>query len=732
MERCLLVSLGLVTVIAVILIITTSVAMARPRELTRPGSRLPTQVCRAAVCQERARLVLESLDESVDPCDDFYGYVCNKWMRQNPVPDDRPRFSIFDSLRIKLMHQLKDILEKAPFKVENQNVTDKVAIAYRACTNESISEELKFDSLKEFLSSMGFSKWPMPVGWDSAPPWEETFARVFRKTGLSFIISASVVQDLKNATYFIISLDQPGFGIGRNQLLNQTSANNAPIVRAYKTYASDSIRLFQPQMGAGEREAVVDDIVNFESQLAKMTRSPEERRNMNSLYHRMTMARLMLDYPELDWLRLFNNIFDVINMTLTEDEEIVLREPQFYSSVLQFLKSVRRSTLYNYVGWRLVQGFGPLASGRMRDLEFEFGRVVQGVRKSLPVWQRCIAILSAVMDHPVGRLYIDNEFSPQAKEDMVSMVKDLKEAFSALLQQNNWMDYTTKKEAAKKLEGIIDNIAYPDWLKNNTYLNNRYDHVDKVVPEKPFLDMYMNFRQNNIFKRLKKLREFSNRSEEWHSGSAVVNAFYSPNANSITFPAGVLQSPFYDYGLPSSVNMGAIGMIIGHEITHGFDDTGSQFDSDGNLRNWWTEETRRKFSERAKCFIDQYGSILDPQAQMHLNGINTQGENIADSGGIREAFRAYRISLAKTGNPLGVALPGLERFTSDQMFFISTATAWCANTRTEELKNILQYDSHSPAKYRVILPMGNFEEFSRAFSCSANSRMNLSRKCVLW
>ncbi|CAN7998346.1 unnamed protein product, partial [Ixodes hexagonus] len=569
----------------------------------------------------------------------------------------------------------------------------------------AVSEESKFDSLKDLLSSVGFSRWPMPVTWDSAPPWEETFARVFRRTGLSFIISTGVVQDLKNATYYIISLDQPGFGIGRNQLLNMTTAQNEPIVAAYKKYASESIRLFQPQLSDAERGALVEDIVQFEAQLAKRTRSPEERRNMNSMYHRMTMARLALDFPGLDWLQLYNSIFEVINITLTEDEEIVLREPEFYTSVLQFVKTVPRqvSTLYNYVGWRLVQGFGPTASARMRDLEFEFGRVVQGVKKSMPVWQRCIGSISTVMDQPIGRLYIDHEFSPQAKEDMVSMVKDLKEAFSALLQQNNWMDDITKKQAAEKLDGIIDNIAYPDWLKNNTYLNSRYDHVEEVVPGKPYLGVYMNFRQNNVLKRLKKLREFHNRSEEWHSGSAVVNAFYSPNANSITFPAGVLQSPFYGYGLPSSVNMGAIGMIIGHEITHGFDDTGGQSTSvRAGQQAVLSLEGSAQGASQSESLLATAGSLCASQSTSRERGRHFPPNSVerASTWRLSLIFQAYRISLAKAGNPNGVALPGLERFTSDQMFFISTATAWCANTRTEELKNVIQYDTHSPANYR--------------------------------
>lgn len=731
MERCLLVSVGFLTVIAIVLIATTSMAMARPKALKKASQELSTEVCNSTVCHERAQLILQSMDESVDPCQDFYGYVCNNWMRNNPIPDERARFSKFDRLRLKVLHQLRDILEKAPYKVDGQNVTDQVVLAYHCCTNESISEETKYAALRAMFSSVGIHDWPRPVGWLEAPSWEELFVQAYTKTGLSFIMATGVGVDLKNTSVYVISFDQPGFGIGRNQLINMTTPNNEPIVRAYKKYMAGSIRFMQPSLSDSAVDAVVEDIINFESQLARRTRSPEDRRVFDTMYNRRTVANLSAEFPQVDWLTILNRIFEPINLTMTEEEDVVMREPEYYNSTLDFLKTVEGATIYNYVGWRLMQNFGPTSSKLLRKLEFDFVRVVQGVEKILPIWQRCIGSISALLDHPMGRLYIDKEFSPQAKEDMDSLVADLKVAFSALLQQNDWMDDYTKEQAANKLNAIVDNIGYPTWLTNNTHLNSRYDIIKPIIPGTPFLKVYLNVRFNGMVKRLQKLRTTFNRSEEY-VGSAVVNAFYNRVANSIAFPAGILQSPFYGYGLPPSVNMGAIGSIIGHEITHGFDDAGSQFDFEGNLRNWWTHDTRNKFLERAKCFIDQYGTIVDPQADMNLNGINTQGENIADNGGIREAFRAYRISLAKLGKPNGIALPGLERFTSDQMFFISTATAWCTNMRTQELKNDIQYDTHSPSKYRVNIPMGNLVEFSHAFGCPEGTPMNLTHKCILW
>ncbi|XP_064460229.1 neprilysin-1-like [Ornithodoros turicata] len=734
MERYLLVLATLLMLLCIALFATTAVAMTRLRaNLNRGKSRLlPSEYCDSAACRKRAKEIKDSLDLTVDPCDNFYAFVCNNWVRNHPVPDDRARVSSFEALRRQLHATLKDILESAPYDAERQNITDKVILAYKACIDESVEEEVKFQALRNLLNRTGLSGWPIRNGSDSAPDWEDTFVKIFSETGLSFIIAMNVVQDLRNATFYVISFDQPGFGIGRNQLLNQTSAHNSAIVDAYKAYISQSIRIVRPEVSSEEVQVITEDILDFETELAKRTRAPEERRVLEKMYNRQRVADLSDEFPELNWLKVLNQIFAKVNKTLTEDEDVVIREPNYYNTTLKYLKQAKESTIHNYLGWRVLQAFAPTATSQFRETEFVFLRAVQGVKKSPPLWQRCVKDINGILSQAVGRIYIDREFSPQAKEDMEWKVKDLKEAFSILLAQNSWMDKATKRRAAKKLDQMIANIAYANWLTNDTYLNGRYNLVADVKPGTPFLETFLNFRHNNIVKRLQKLHHIYNRSAEWNTGPAVVNAFYSPVANSISFPAAVLQSPYYMYGLPSSLNMGAIGMIIGHEITHGFDDTGSQFDDKGNLRNWWTLETRKKFYDRAKCFVEQYGDIYDDEAGMHLNGINTQGENIADNGAVRAAFRAHRIALAKQGKPAGVGLTGLEQFTTDQLFFISTATAWCSNTRKEEMKNTLQYDTHSPSKYRVNIPMGNFEEFSEAFGCPAGSRMNISSKCVLW
>ncbi|XP_064466209.1 neprilysin-4-like [Ornithodoros turicata] len=315
---------------------------------------------------------------------------------------------------------------------------------------------------------------------------------------------------------------------------------------------------------------------------------------------------------------------------------------------------------------------------------------------------------------------------------METLVEELRRTFRSLIESKAWIDQTTKTEALKKIDGLGSKIGYADRLMNDSYLEGKYKYVKKFSQNTPYVKIIANLLGNNAMQALEQLETYYNKSVEWYTGPAVVNAFYAPGSNDISFPAGILQPPFYEYGLPLSVNMGAIGMVIGHEVTHAFDDTGSQFDSDGKLHNWWTAETRKAFKEGAQCFIKQYGSIKDSQTSLMLNGVNTQGENIADNGGLFGAFHTYRTLLEEKQAYKDLALPGLENVTSDQMFFIANAMVWCQNTRERQLRHLIQYDVHAPAKYRIIVPMSNMPEFSEAFNCSASKPMNATRKCRVW
>ncbi|XP_077550022.1 neprilysin-1-like [Haemaphysalis longicornis] len=308
------------------------------------------------------------------------------------------------------------------------------------------------------------------------------------------------------------------------------------------------------------------------------------------------------------------------------------------------------------------------------------------------------------------------------------------DAFNDTLRQSTWMDAETRSEAKLKLQEMGRKIGYPDWLLNPTSLDEFYKYIPRLNTSTPFLSLWRSITSNSWKTMLDKLRSPYDADKSWIVGPAVVNAFYSPYGNEIVFPAALLQGVFYQPDLPRFLNIGAIGSVIGHEITHGFDDIGSQFDAEGRLRDWLSKSTRRTFGEKSQCFVKQYGNIYDKEAGMKLYGENTLGENIADNGGLRTAFKVYKETFKEECNGKDARLQGLEELSGEQLFFISNAMVWFDLARPREKKFNIQYDPHSPSEYRINVPMRNMAEFSTVFNCAPRSRMSPDRKktCVLW
>uniref|UniRef100_A0A0K8RC08 Putative m13 family peptidase n=1 Tax=Ixodes ricinus TaxID=34613 RepID=A0A0K8RC08_IXORI len=444
------------------------------------------------------------------------------------------------------------------------------------------------------------------------------------------------------------------------------------------------------------------------------------------MYNEMNISSLSKKYPKIEWLKLFNYVFALANITLNESERVIVSEPDYIQDIEGILETANISTLYNFVFWTWIRTYGAVASKELDKLFFEFEREASGVKKDEPLWKKCLTKISDLIAHAIGRLYVDKMFDPKAKQTMDKLVGVLSSTFGEMLKNNTWMDEPTRNEAMEKLQKMGAKIGYPVWMLNDTYINGLYEYVPAVFLNNSFLNVLLGLRLNRNIQEVLKLRQPYKKEDEWYTGSAVVNAFYNPTSNDITFPAGILQPPFFQDGVPSSLNMGAIGMVIGHEISHGFDDGGSQFDADGQLRNWWTVSAKQKFLKRAQCFIEQYGNVTVKEVGLKLNGKNSLGENIADNSGLKAAYLAFR-----KFNDTNKMLPGLN-FTGDQLFFVSNAMGWCQRIRKERLRIEVQYNSHSPAKYRVNLPMGNFPDFVAAFSCSDRSPMNIKNKCTMW
>ncbi|XP_049523800.1 neprilysin-1-like isoform X2 [Dermacentor silvarum] len=429
----------------------------------------------------------------------------------------------------------------------------------------------------------------------------------------------------------------------------------------------------KPNFSEEQLSRMTDALVDFEGQLANLTTPPEERRNILDIYNRTTIGELEKNFTQIPLLHMLNRQFSLVNITLTENETVEHYAMEYYSKLDEFLQCVDCNTLFNFMGLREILKWAAGASDQYRNASFELDKASLGIRVEKARWKTCVYTMNRIMPEIVGYLYVLQKFSEEAKKEVEDLVSRIMTAFNETIQNNEWMDNETKSAAQNKLAKMVSKIGYPSWLLNVTYLEQLYRHVPNLNLSSSFLEMSYYIDKNNWMRELLHLGQPYDKESVWYTGPAVVNAFYNPAANEMLYPSGVLQGVFYQYGLPRSLSFGAIGMVVGHEMTHGFDDQGSQYDAEGALKQWWTNETRAKFNEKAQCFIYQYGNITDEEANMTLNGKNTVGENIADNGGIRMAYKAYESLLQDECHGVDTRLPGLTHLSGKQLFFIAEA-----------------------------------------------------------
>uniref|UniRef100_A0A8C1VHQ5 Neprilysin n=1 Tax=Cyprinus carpio TaxID=7962 RepID=A0A8C1VHQ5_CYPCA len=404
-----------------------------------------------------------------------------------------------------------------------------------------------------------------------------------------------------------------------------------------------------------------------------------------------------------NWTLFTNKIMDTVGFPITDSEEVIVYAPNYFKR----LNPVLAKDIQNYMVWRFVMNLVVGLSRRYRETRKAFRKAIYGTTAEPAVWRQCAIYVNNNMENAVGRLYVEEAFAGDRKDMMDEMITNIREVFVSNLDDLAWMDAETKKAAEEKVRHIFNSIY------------NAEEYFENILKN-------LEFGQK---KRLKKLRVKVNK-EEWITGAAVVNAFYSSSRNQIVFPAGILQPPFFGKGQPWSLNYGGIGMVIGHEITHGFDDNGRNFDKDGHLKDWWTSSSTKKFHELSKCIVDQYGSYSwDLANGQNLNGNNTLGENIADNGGIRQSYQAYQNYVKKHGKE--APLPGIN-LSHEQLFFLNFAQIWCGTHRPEHAVNSIKTDVHSPGKFRVLGSLQNFPEFAKAFQCPKDTNMVPEKICRVW
>ncbi|NP_001356106.1 endothelin-converting enzyme 1 isoform a [Mus musculus] len=673
-------------------------------------------VCLTEACVSVTSSILNSMDPTVDPCQDFFSYACGGWIKANPVPDGHSRWGTFSNLWEHNQAVIKHLLENATASVSEAE--RKAQVYYRACMNETRIEELRAKPLMELIEKLG--------GWNITGPWakdnfQDTLQVVTAHYRTSPFFSVYVSADSKNSNSNVIQVDQSGLGLpSRDYYLNKTE--NEKVLTGYLNYMVQLGKL----LGGGDEDAIrpqMQQILDFETALANITIPQEKRRDEELIYHKVTAAELQTLAPAINWLPFLNTIFYPVE--INESEPIVVYDKEYLRQVSTLINNTDKCLLNNYMMWNLVRKTSSFLDQRFQDADEKFMEVMYGTKKTcIPRWKFCVSDTENNLGFALGPMFVKATFAEDSKNIASEIIMEIKKAFEESLSTLKWMDEETRRSAKEKADAIYNMIGYPNFIMDPKELDKVFNDYT-AVPDLYF-ENAMRFFNFSWRVTADQLRKAPNR-DQWSMTPPMVNAYYSPTKNEIVFPAGILQAPFYTRSSPNALNFGGIGVVVGHELTHAFDDQGREYDKDGNLRPWWKNSSVEAFKQQTECMVQQYSNYSvngEP-----VNGRHTLGENIADNGGLKAAYRAYQNWVKKNGAEQTLPTLGL---TSNQLFFLGFAQVWCSVRTPESSHEGLITDPHSPSRFRVIGSLSNSKEFSEHFRCPPGSPMNPHHKCEVW
>uniref|UniRef100_A0A8D1BI59 Endothelin-converting enzyme 1 n=1 Tax=Sus scrofa TaxID=9823 RepID=A0A8D1BI59_PIG len=641
-------------------------------------------VCLSEACISVTSSILSSMDPTVDPCQDFFTYACGGWIKANPVPDGHSRWGTFSNLWEHNQAIIKHLLENSTASVSEAE--RKAQVYYRACMNETRIEELKAKPLMELIEKLG--------GWNITGPWDkdnfqDTLQVVTSHYRTSPFFSVYVSADSKNSNSNVIQVDQSGLGLpSRDYYLNKTE--NEKVLTGYLNYMVQLGKL----LGGGDEDTIrpqMQQILDFETALANITIPQEKRRDEELIYHKVTAAELQTLAPAINWLPFLNAIFYPVE--INESEPIVIYDKEYLGQVSTLINNTDKCLLNNYMIWNLVRKTSSFLDQRFQDADEKFMEVMYGTKKTcLPRWKFCVSDTENTLGFALGPMFVKATFAEDSKNIASEIILEIKKAFEESLSTLKWMDEDTRKSAKEKADAIYNMIGYPNFIMDPKELDKVFNDYT-AVPDLYF-ENAMRFFNFSWRVTADQLRKAPNR-DQWSMTPPMVNAYYSPTKNEIVFPAGILQAPFYTRSSPNALNFGGIGVVVGHELTHAFDDQGREYDKDGNLRPWWKNSSVEAFKQQTECMVEQYGNY-SVNGEL-VNGRHTLGENIADNGGLKAAYRV-----------------------------------WCSVRTPESSHEGLITDPHSPSRFRVIGSISNSKEFSEHFHCPPGSPMNPHHKCEVW
>lgn len=642
--------------------------------------------------KEKHGLDMANMDRAADPAQDFYQYVNGGWLAKTEIPESESRWGVFSEIRDQNKKQIRSLLQEvAHGNHEAGTNAQKVGDFYRTGMDSTKIEETGLAPLQPYLDDI-----------DGIRTFEDVLSVVIghQKLGSGALFAVFSEGDFKNSEMNTVYAFQSGLGMpDRDYYLNDDDR-----FKNYRTeYTTHLQKMFELMGGdSTTTQASAQTVMNIETRMAHASWSRVQLRNLESWYNKRSWAEGKKETPNIDWQKHFEKL-GVNNV-----DYFVLAQPGFFKEINAMLTAVSIDDWQLYLRWHLINATAPYLSSEFVAQDFHFFRtVLRGVKQQKPRWKRITETANATLGEALGQLYAEKHFPPEAKEKANELVENLRAAFKTRIENLDWMGAETKKNAYKKLENLVQKIGYPDKWKNYSMLGIKDDiYVLNVIRTNEFEFDY----------DMKKVGKPVDKSE-WGMTPQTVNAGFHPIKNTLTFPAGILQPPFFDPKVDDALNYGAIGAAIGHEISHGYDDQGSKFDMDGNLKNWWTEEDRKSFEAKTNVIVEQFNNytVLD---SVPVNGKLTLGENIGDQGGLAIAFDAFKIALKKKGSA-GL----IDGFTPEQRFFLSYGTIWRNKYRDDAMLNLVKTDPHSPPQYRVLGTLSTMPAFHEAFDVQPGDAM---------
>jgi putative endopeptidase len=648
-------------------------------------------------------LDLASMDKLADPCVNFYQYACGGWKKNNPIPADQTSWSVYGKLYQDNLEFLRGILDQAAKDNGQRNeVTRQIGDFYAACMDEAGVEKQGLTPIRKYLDAVEQLK--------TAKELAPLLAELQLVYGRSAVFSSGSTQDPDDSEKIIAELDQGGLGLPDRDYYTKDDAKSKETRERYVQHVTKVLVLMGENVELAKKDA--ETVMRMETALAKASMTRVERRDPYKRKHKMKVADLGGLAPELDWAAYYSAAkypgFEILNVGA----------PEFFKEVNRQLKEEPIENWKTYLRFHVVDSASPFLSAAFVDENFDFYRkYLRGAKEQQPRWKRCVSYTDRQLGEALGQVYVAKVFSSELKASTVDMVRRIEDAMASRIQGLDWMSPETKQQALTKLHGIRNKIGYPDkWRDYGSITITRTDFAGNMARASHFEHR----------REINKIGKPLDRGE-WEMSPPTVNAYYNPQMNDINFPAGVLQPPLYDAKEDAAPNYGDTGGTIGHELTHGFDDEGSQYDANGNLKNWWTKEDREKFDTRTKCVEDQYAGYIVVD-DIHINSKLTLGEDVADLGGEILAYLAWQDASK------GQTLTAKDGLSPEQRFFIGFAQWACDNDRAEDLRVRAATDPHSPSEYRVNGVVVNMPEFAAAFACKAGSPMTkpAEKVCKVW